>query len=400
MIAPQPAIFPAFATRLDSPKVQFAYAKRLVVVLALTLLTHTARSQGPVRMYNDALEDYMASRYVQAEEKLKLVIKQQKIYPDAYFLMGQCHWQEKAFNKAIKWYNKALKQTPTNVEFLFHKGLAYEDLHNVTKAVRYYLQSTKIDPHYSLAWKHLGGIFFASGSFEKAIDYYTSAVESNPIDKEAFMLRGNAQSALGNLPEAVTDYNMVLQLDADDADAWFNLANSEARLNNVYEAMKAYSMVIDYRPNDRDALLNRGIVLLALGLHQDALKDFDGAIAADSSFAASWWNKGYLLYETGEYDQALTCALQASGIAPKDPENWSLIGRIEFKQRLYKQAIAAYDRCISLNGASAEAFLNRGEAKRVLGDQKGACKDWHQVLRLDDGPIAEKAELWIEINCK
>ncbi|MFN8394175.1 MAG: tetratricopeptide repeat protein [Bacteroidia bacterium] len=243
-------------------------------------------------------------------------------------------------------------------------------------------------------------IFFASGSAGQAVDYYSRAIDANPLDKEAFMLRGNAQTSLGNLPEAVTDYNLVLALDADDPDAWFNLANVQVRQNNAYEAMKAYSMVLEKRPGDRDAHLNRGIILLALELKDDARIDFDSAIAADTTFATSWWNKAFLHAELEQYDEAMTAVLKATELAPKEPEGWLLMGRIFFKQRRYKDAIAAYDRCISLDKTASEAFLNRGEAKRVLGDYKGACKDWHQVLKVDTGPTAEKAQVWIEINCR
>lgn len=375
-------------------------AVTVTLALTLTLLTHIAHAQGVVRLYNDALDDYMANRYALAEEKLKLVIKQQKIYPDAYYLWGQCRWQQKDYKGAIKWYDKALNQTPSNVEFVFHKGLAYEDLGKKSKAVRYYLEATNLDQNYSMAWKRLGAIFFASGSPGKAVDYYSRAIDANPLDKEAFMLRGNAQSSLGNLPEAATDYNLVLALDADDPDAWFNLANVHIRQNNGYEAMKAFSMVLEKRPGDRDAHLNRGIILLALNLKDDALTDFDSAIAADTTFATSWWNKAFLHAEIEEYDQAMTAVLKATELAPKEPEGWLLMGRIFFKQRRYKDAIAAYDRCIALDRTASEAFLNRGEAKRVLGDYKGACKDWHQVLKVDKGPTAEKAQVWIEINCR
>ena len=161
---------------------QMNAVQRLVVFFTLALLTHTAQAQGVVRLYNEALDDYMANRFVQAEEKLRLVLKQQKIYPDAYYLFGQCRWQQKEYKQAIKWYDKALKQTPSNVEFVFHKALAYQDLGKVTKATRYYLQATKIDPNYSMAWKRLGGIFFKAGNYGQAIDYHTRAIDANPLD--------------------------------------------------------------------------------------------------------------------------------------------------------------------------------------------------------------------------
>jgi tetratricopeptide (TPR) repeat protein len=91
----------------------------------------------------------------------------------------------------------------------------------------------------------------------------------------------------------------------------------------------------------------------------------------------------------------------ATALAPGDAEAWLLQGRIEFGERNYQAAIDAYNRCLKLNPRYAEAYLNRGEAKRVLGDEKNACKDWKKVLQYDpEGIHGEKAGKWIEIVCE
>ena len=140
--------------------------------------------------------------------------------------------------------------------------------------------------------------------------------------------------------------------------------------------------------------------MLALGLNGEALKDFREAVRLDSSFAATWWNMAYLLHEEKKYEEAEIAVAKATELAPKDAQAWLLKGRIAFNQRHYEAAIKAYDRCLALNRNFAEAYLNRGEAKRVLGDEAAACKDWKKVLKLDQGPLAEKAEQWVAIVCE
>ncbi|HHG84523.1 MAG TPA: tetratricopeptide repeat protein, partial [Bacteroidetes bacterium] len=92
---------------------------------------------------------------------------------------------------------------------------------------------------------------------------------------------------------------------------------------------------------------------------------------------------------------------EATRLSPKDPEAWLLRGRIEFKQRNYQAAIDAYDQCLGLAPHYAEAFLNRGEAHRVLGNTKAACRDWKKVMKFDavDGIHATKARKWHAIVC-
>jgi tetratricopeptide (TPR) repeat protein len=361
-----------------------------------------AQGQGAIRLYNDALEHYMSDEYDQAEERVRLALKIQKLYPDAWFLLGQCYRRRDQFRKSIRFYKKALKQTPTNAEFLYHKALAYEEWGKLKKAVKTYGETTAVDPNYTLAWKRLGAIFFVAGDFRTAIDNYTRAVDSNPLDEDNFLQRGNAQLALGNNSEAIHDFDLTLALDAENADAYFNRASARFASGDPYDAVKDFSMVIDRRPEERDAWLNRGISLLALELYPQALSDFREALRLDSAFADTWWNIAYLQLELDSIEPARTAIYQATRLSPGDAEAWLLQGRIEFGQRNYDAAIKAYDRCLGLDPRYAEAYLNRGEAKRVKGDEKAACKDWKKVLKYDavDGVHAEKAGKWIQIICE
>lgn len=356
--------------------------------------------QGAVRLYNEAQEDYLRSAYPLAEEKLRLALKLQKTYPDAWFLWGQCRWQQKDYKGAIKYYDKAIKLTPSNPEYHFHKGLAFEGLGKVKKAVRAYGRTTRLDGRYTLAWKKLGGIFFQAGDMEMAVNQYTRVVEVDPLDKEGFLLRGVAQAQRGLLVEAVSDFTYVLALDAEDADAYYNRGRIYAAAGQPMEAIQDFSSVIDLRPGDRDARMNRGVLLLALGLRPQALADLDTAIQLDSTLADAWWNRAFLLEEEERWDEARYAAWKATQLAPRDAGAWLLLGNVEFRRRRHGEAVKAYDQCLLLDKRMAEAYLHRGEAKRVLGDEVGACKDWKQVLKYGEGELVRKAEQWHAIVCE
>lgn len=377
---------------------------RIIGLLLFVMVIGATRafSQGAVRLYNEALQLYLDDEGKQAEEKVRLALKIQKLYPDAWFLLGQIQRQSRDYKAALKYYKKALKQTPTNPDYRFHKALTYDEMGKLRKAIRLYLATTEVDPNYTLAWKRLGAIYFLAQDFPKAIDYYSRGLDTNPMDKDGLLQRGNAQAALGNFPEAISDYDQALQLDSGDPDIYFNRASALFSQGDAYGAVKDFSMVLDRRPEDRDAWLNRGISLLALELYPQALEDLDQALVLDSSHADTWWNRAYLLHELDSIPAARAAITKATQLAPQDAENWLLRGRIEFRQRQYAAAIAAYDQCLSLAPHYAEAYLNRGEAHRVLGDENAACRDWKKVLKYDSEPgvHAEKARKWMAIICE
>ena len=375
-------------------------SRKLLLMMVLVWVALRLPGQGAVRLYNEAQDAYLRNAYHLAEEKLRLALKIEKRYPDAWFLWGQCRWQQKDYKGAIGYYDKAIKMTPSEPEYHFHKAVALEDMGKVKKSIRSYVRTTRLAPTYTMAWKRLGGIFYRAGDMAIAVQQYGEVVKSDPLDKEGYLLRGISQTQLGNFPEALADFTYVLALDPENVDAYDNRARIHATSGQAMEAIQDFSQVIDLRPTDREARMNRGVILLALGLREQALADLDTAIALDSTLSDAWWNRAFLLHEAQDWDAACLSARKATELAPQDPQAWLLLGKIEFRRRKHAEAVVAFDRCLALDKRQAEAYLHRGEAKRVLGDEAEACKDWKKVLRYGEGELVRKAEQWHAIICE
>ncbi|MCC6690317.1 MAG: tetratricopeptide repeat protein, partial [Bacteroidia bacterium] len=52
-------------------------------------------------------------------------------------------------------------------------------------------------------------------------------------------------------------------------------------------------------------------------------------------------------------------------------------GSAKNKLKNFKEALLDFDRALQLKPDDCEAYNNRGWAKKGLGDEDGACKDWH-----------------------
>ncbi|MEM7040674.1 MAG: hypothetical protein AAF570_27180, partial [Bacteroidota bacterium] len=72
-----------------------------MILMCLSWVGPAAFGQGANQLYNDARGLYHENEFQQAEEKLWLALKIQKIFPDAWYLMGQCYWQRKQYRKAV-----------------------------------------------------------------------------------------------------------------------------------------------------------------------------------------------------------------------------------------------------------------------------------------------------------
>jgi len=60
----------------------------------------------------------------------------------------------------------------------------------------------------------------------------------------------------------------------------------------------------------------------------------------------------------------------------------------------FKGAIADYNKAIKLEPKFAIAYANRGTAKEYLGDIKGALADYEKAIQLDPS-LRRTVQLWI-----
>ena len=68
-----------------------------------------------------------------------------------------------------------------------------------------------------------------------------------------------------------------------------------------------------------------------------------------------------------------------SVVAATKAENFFIQGNEKYQKGDYQGALAAYSQAIVFNPNYAQAYNNRGSARRTLGDSKGAVADFNQA---------------------
>lgn len=184
--------------------------------------------------------------------------------PDAdyCFEKGQEARENREYNRAIGWYEKALKADPEHEDSLFWMGYCYLPFNNrigteneilgldqeacSKRAVDCYLRlielkkrSGKLSGGDSASFNNLGVAYGKLGNIEKEEESYKKAVKLNPDDKVAWCNLGNVNKRNALYDEAVKCLSRSLEIDPEYAVAHYNMAL-------VYETKKENKMALKY----------------------------------------------------------------------------------------------------------------------------------------------------------
>lgn len=157
-----------------------------------------------------------------------------------------------AFNKgdysaAVVGYTESLQTNPTDLDLLFGRGRAYQELGKLLEAQADFEQALNLDPKNFQVLLSLATIELEQKSFASALLYSTKAEEIPGAPAMASFLKGRALHQLG-MPE---------------------------------DALKAYGNAIQVDRNFGQAYLNRGLLKVALERTKQACEDFKLAAALD-----------------------------------------------------------------------------------------------------------------------
>jgi Flp pilus assembly protein TadD len=111
---------------------------------------------------------------------------------------------------------------------------------------------------------------------------------------------------------------------------------------------------------------------------------WDRAIAANSSAAEAYNNRGLALYNMEQHQQAIADFNQAIQINPEYAEAYNNRGNAYYGLQQYRQAEAQYSESLRLNPKYAKAHLNRGLTYFQMQRLADSCKDFKQACDLGD----------------
>lgn len=282
-----------------------------------------------------------------------------------------------------------LKNEQKNFDILKYDGIRALKIGKYAYAIKCFMEALNIREDFE-TMNHLMSTYILTGDLQKAEEVIDRMVELEPNHVETRLARVNLFFMLDKDEEGVADCQHVIAIDPLNAMAYYLMAKSKCASHDLLGTIVALTKAITLKDDFADAYLLRAEVLFEMKQAKEALLDAKKSIEIVSDNEAAYLLRGRIYASLEEMDLAGMDFIKALELDPFNEDAIVLYAQLLMAQKKYEDAIAFLNDSIETNPSSAKAYSERGRAKNLKGDKKGAFEDLKRSLELN--PQGEEAQ--------
>ncbi len=310
----------------------------------------------------------------------------------AWLLLGNLSLSLDESEKALRFFDQAIKGDPDYQRAWFNKGVALHYLDRANEALHCYDRALQLDPDDANAWFGKGRIQQQGGRPEEAALYFDKALFLDPQHAYAANHKGEVLADLdaaerqfrtaialrrkyvdpwvnlGDLQVRRSDYAVSLEtyeeaiaVDPNSERAWLGKAHANELLGRIPEARDCYNVALRINGDNPDTLVAKGKLLYRRGNLDDAQVCFDKALALAPKHVEALYRKGRVLYDRRDWLAVMSLCQQATVLAPTHDRSWVLVGKTLFVGfGKSGEALKSLTKAAELNPRNVEAWVSLG----------------------------------------
>ena len=272
---------------------------------------------------------------------------------------------------AIALYSQALREDPTIAEAYNNLATLLAQRGDDAEAERLLQRAVTLQPDYGEAHNNLGILYASRGDHARALPAFQRAVALEGGHPQWLNNLGNACVEHFRFADALAAYDRALSITPNDPECWSNRGLALRGLRRPDDAIASFQRALSMAPAHVNALSNLGIVLKEQKRLDEAVSALIKATEIDPANVHLWANLSAVHEARGDYDRMRQHAAQAAALDPSYPESYNLLANCEMEAGRYSDALALYERAISLDPDNRNAnwnlaliWLLRGEFDR------------------------------------
>ena len=333
-----------------------------------------------------------------------------------FFTMSFCNAQSYNFDQGVKAYTEGELE-----KALDYFGREINDNPKAALALYYRAIIYNYQDQNSFALRDInrlrGDIYYKIENYDKTYEDYAIALKLSPRDPEIYIDRAQIYFNLKQYSKAEADYRQALKIDESLVVPYAGLGRNYINQKNYDEAEKVLNQLIKLAPNYADGYKFRARAYFEQKKYDEAIEEIFYCFLLDEkdkgvrSLFLSYSEKNYSLafskvnaqiFSTPEKDLWYFVRAQLFEgkynyrAAISDYTKLIELTNIDYKSNilsyrakcysnagLYEQSIADYTEAISIDSTNADYYGNRGDAKRLMGNYKGAKEDFTKAISVE-----------------
>ncbi|MEP5610833.1 MAG: tetratricopeptide repeat protein [Cyclobacteriaceae bacterium] len=244
--------------------------------------------------YKTALNLHESGKLSEARKLYQEILKLNPNHLQSRFMLGQSHYQEGNFEKAIEEYRNGLKTKPEGLNFLTQTATTYvrmEQFNDAEQILEEGIEKTG-NPQLKV---HLGIVRSQGGKPTEALELFESVGLDVIKNEKALFHCARALTQVGRADEAAANYKKCLVQNPKHKGALNNLANIYQNTKHYDEAATYYQEFIRYYPEDAMGYNNLAGLYEKLGELDKSIRHYQKAVTVDSTLGIAWYNMVRLL---------------------------------------------------------------------------------------------------------
>lgn len=274
---------------------------------------------------------------------------------------------------------------------LLASGIGLAQCRDLAGSIQVLENALRADPRSSAAAYNLALAHYANNDFEASLQIL-NALPHAQEDAEVLLLKGKAGQALrrsapstgrANDVEIAASLSRACRIQPEEENC------TQAGLELIHqeqfgEAVDLLANALDTVPKSVAILSALGLARFRLGRYKDAANAYSKAIELDPSLEAAREGLGFLLYMTGDLEQARSVVEAGIHGPGSDFYLRYLLALILYRQSPdHPEALAAVSAVIEENPKFAPAYFLRGKIRSDQNDSVDALKDFQAAIRID-----------------
>jgi Flp pilus assembly protein TadD len=323
-----------------------------------------------------AANDFQIHAFDDALAKLDLVLAEDPLHADSFYLKGLIHVCAGENRQALEAFLKAIAIEEKPI-YYGNLGAVYKALGQLKEAEDSYRRALVLNPDLSKVHMALGLLLWEEKRLSEAEEFLARLAQIAPNEPHGFYFLGRFLEEQGRAEEAEKAFRRALALAPSFAEAHNDFGGFLKSQGRAIEALPHYKSAAALKPQDAAILNNLGGLCRDLGLEEEAEAAFRKALAVAPQAIGATNNLALLLQATGRFAEAEKLYRAGLDIKPDSPEILRNYAALMMSLRRETEAEALYRRLAAAAPRDAEAYNNLG----VLLKNRGAFEEAEACCR-------------------